>query len=120
MPLGIDERNDKVREDLQSLDYAAVRHILTSPKIVARSAPYIHEDGFDWNGLLAEAETMSGGEQVLVRIAYDLWEAQGTVGIRELPQRLDRRNFERVIDALSIIRGDLSVPGIAEAQRDAA
>jgi hypothetical protein len=49
-------------------DYAAVRHILTSAPIAARTAPYLGTDNVDWPGLLTEAETMSGGERVLVRI----------------------------------------------------
>jgi hypothetical protein len=87
-------------------DYAGVRHILTSPVLATRAAPYIGDADFDWPGLLAEAETMSGGEQVLVRIAYDLWEAEGVTGIHELPRRLDRRNFERVLEAFELCRGD--------------
>ena len=67
-------------------EYDAVRHILTSRSVEARSAPYIGDDDFDWDGLLAEAETMSGGEQALVRIAHDLWEAKGIVGIWEIPR----------------------------------
>jgi ABC-type iron transport system FetAB ATPase subunit len=90
----------------QARDYSAVRHILTSPPIAARTAPYIADDDFDWQGLIAEAQSMSGGEQVLVRTAYDLWEANGVVGVREIARALDRHNFKRVIEALVICRGD--------------
>ncbi len=86
--------------------YAAVRHILTSAPIADRTAAYVGRDDFDWDGLRAEAETMSGGERVLLRIAYDLWEAKGVAGIWEIPRRLDGGNFERVIEALVICRGD--------------
>jgi hypothetical protein len=82
---------------------------LTSPSVAARTAAYIGEHDFDWYGLLTEAETMSGGERTLVRIAHDLWEAQGTAAASEIPRRLDRRNFERVIDALYIYRAEASV-----------
>lgn len=101
-------------------DYAAVLHILRSPLIAARSEPHIHEDDFDWVGLFAEAETMSGGELLLVRIAHDLWEAEGTAGVWEIPRRLDRGNFERVIDALHICRDGASGEEIWEPERDAA
>jgi len=104
--------------DALSADHAAVRHILTSPSIAARTARYVGHDDFDWNGLLIEAQTMSMGEGVLVRIAYDLWEANGVVAVWELARRLDRRAFERVVEALSITRGELS-PG-AEALHAAA
>lgn len=95
-----------MRNDLWP-EYQAVRHILTSPPIAARAAPHIGADDFDWDGLLAEAETMSGGERVLVRIAYDLAEAKGVAGVWEIPRRLDRGNFERVLEALAISRGEL-------------
>jgi len=93
--------------DFLSTDYAAVRHILTSPTIAARTAAFIRDDDFDWEGLLVEQQTMSGGERLLVLIAYDLWEAKGVVGVSDVARRLDRHHFERVIDALSISRGDL-------------
>jgi hypothetical protein len=88
-----------------SPEYTAVRHILTSPTLAARCAPHIGDDDFAWASLLAETETMSGGESTLVRIAFDLWEAEGTVGIWELPKQLDRGNFTRVIEALELFRG---------------
>jgi hypothetical protein len=91
-------------------DFAAVRHILGSPSIAGRTDHYVGADDFDWPGLLREAETMSTGEGVLVRIAYDLWEANGVVSVWELARRLDGRAFERVVDALYISRGDLD-PG---------
>jgi hypothetical protein len=96
--------------DVQLADYAAVRHILTSPSIAARTARHIRDDDFDWHGLLSGAEAMSTGEDVLVRVAYDLWHASGVVGVWELARRLDGRSFERVVDALTICRGELE-PG---------
>jgi hypothetical protein len=98
-----------------SPDYDAVRHILTSPSIAARSAQYIGADDFDWAGLLAEAATMSGGAQVLVRVAYDLWEAEGVVGVWELPRRLDPANFRRVLEALELCRGEAHTRALAHA-----
>lgn len=99
-------------------EYEGVRHILTSPAIAERTAAYLRGDEIDWNGLLAEAETMSGGERVLVRVAYDLAEAKGVAGVWEIPRRLDRHNFERVIEALAISGGEL--PARSEAVPDAA
>jgi hypothetical protein len=93
--------------------HLAARHILASPTVAARAAPHVREDGFDWEALFAEAESMSGGEQVLLRIAYDLCEAEGVVGVWELPERLDRRNFERVVEALGICRWEPSLEAAA-------
>src|SRR5436309_13630320 len=104
--------------ELHTPEHAAVRHILTSPRLAARCARHIRDNDFDWAGLLAEAETMSGGEQLLVRIAHDLWEALGDVGVWELPRRLDRANFERVLDALELCRGHSPVAAaLADAAR---
>ena len=87
-------------------EYEAVRHILTSPALETRTAPYIEAGGYDWAGLLAETETMSGGQRALVRLAHDLWTAEPLAGVWEIPKRLDSGNFERVIEALYIYRGD--------------
>ena len=92
--------------ELERPEHAAVVHLLTSPRLATRCAPHLSEDGVDWAAILAEAETMSGGEQLLVRIAYDLWEAKGVVGIWELPRRLDRASFERVLAAFELCRSD--------------
>jgi len=112
-------RREYLVNDLQTPDYLAVRHILTSPGIAARCGLHIGMDDFDWSALLAEAETMSGGERVLVRIAYDLWRAEGVVGIWELPRRLGHGSFERVLEALALCRGDLSA-GWPAVERNAA
>jgi hypothetical protein len=89
-----------------SKEYDAVRHVLTEPRIAARTAPHIAADDFDFPGLTAEAETMSAGEGLLIRIAQELWLAERRAGLWEIARRLDRRNFERVLAALRIARGD--------------
>jgi hypothetical protein len=86
-------------------EYAAVLHLLTVPALWPRTARHLRDDGFDWPGLLEEAETMSGGEALLVRIAHELWHARKDVGLWELPRRLDAHAFERVLEALRICRG---------------
>ena len=86
-------------------EYAGVRHILTAPQLERRTTPYTREAEFDFTGLYREAATMSGGEELLVRIAGDLWTAQRDVGLWELVRRLDPTNFERVLEALQLARG---------------
>ena len=86
-------------------EYAAVLHLLTAPALRPRTAAYVIDGDFDWPGLLAEAETMSGGETLLVRIANELWSASKDVGLWELPRRLDAPSFARVLEALQICRG---------------
>ena len=92
-------------ETSTNLDYAAVRHVLTAPQIEPRTADYVTADDFDFTGLAVEASTMSGGEQLLVAIAHELWHAEKKTGLWELVRRLDAANFERVLEALCIARG---------------
>jgi hypothetical protein len=86
-------------------EYNAVTYVLTSPAIVHRTARYIRADDFDFAGLTYEAETMSGGEALLVRVAQALWRAEHTAGIWEIVRKLDPASFERVLEALRIARG---------------
>jgi hypothetical protein len=102
-------------------EYAAVRHVLSAPLIASRTAPYVGEDDFDFDGLECELETMSGGEGLLVQVARDLWTAGHTVGITDILHRLDNANFGRVVEALRIARRrfawdlvDLAVSGRLE------
>jgi hypothetical protein len=92
-------------QELHAPEWDAVRHVLASPLIAERTEPYVGAHEIDWTGLLAEAKTMSGGGELLVRIAYDLWEARGVVGLWELPRLLDGANFGRVLEALQLCRG---------------
>jgi len=94
-------------------EYAGVRHILTAPQIARRTAPYIGEADFDFVGLYREAASMSGGGELLVRIAGDIWNAEWEVGLSELVRRLDRANFERVLDGLQLARGSFATDELA-------
>ncbi len=98
-------------------EHAAVQHILSSPLIARRTAPYVLDGDFDWRGLALEAQTMSGGERLLVQIAHELWNAEKTIGLWEIPRRLDSHSFRRVIEALQISRGD-SAFDVLKAMRD--
>ncbi len=94
-----------MQETFQPPEYAAVCHILAAPPVARRTAPYVREDDFDWDGLHQEAATMSGGERLLVDLAAELWSAEKKTGLWEIPRRLDAGNFRRVIEALYICRG---------------
>lgn len=83
---------------------AAVTHILTTPAIAARTAPHLGEDGPDWAGILGEARTMSGGQELLVRVAHDLSEGTSLTAVWELPERLGHTGFARVVEALAMCR----------------
>jgi hypothetical protein len=98
--------------ELTMPQHLAVRHILTSPTIAGRATPHIGDDGIRWEPLLVEAETMSSGESLLVRIAYDLWHADNSVALWELPRLLDRQSFRRVVEALAFSRGEIPESGL--------
>ena len=93
-----------MHHDTELPEYVAVLHLLTVSTLWPRTARFVEDGDFDWTGLLDEARTMSGGESLLVRIAYELWHARKDVGLWELPRRLDARHFARVIEALQICR----------------
>ena len=94
-----------MQERSQPPEYAAVCHILAAPALAPRTAAYIGEDDFDWDGLYKEAATMSGGERLLVDVAAELWNAEKRTGLWEVPRRLDGKNFRRVIEALYLCHG---------------
>lgn len=107
-----------MQERSQPPEYAAVCHILAAPAVAPRTAPYVREDDFDWDGLHHEAATMSGGERLLVNLAAELWSAEKTTGLWEIPRRLDAENFRRVIEALYICRGAGVVAPVAVFRTD--
>jgi ABC-type iron transport system FetAB ATPase subunit len=112
------ERANDLQLSYFASEYAAVSHILSAPLLARRTAAYILDDDFDWEGLGREAETMSGGERLLVRIAYELWNAEKSAGLWEISNRLDSANFRRVIEALLIYRGYSNVALLEAAVRD--
>jgi ABC-type uncharacterized transport system ATPase subunit len=101
-------------------ELAAVLHVLSAPTVWRRAEPFVGRDEIDWPGLRAEAATMSGGEQVLVRIADELWHAEKATGLWELTRRLDATSFERVVEALRLARGVVARPRRAELRQELA
>lgn len=53
--------------------------------------------------LMKEARALSSGENVLVRVALNLWNQSGSVGLHEIVERLDETNFENTIAAMRIL-----------------
>ncbi len=89
-----------------SPEYTAVRHILTAPLLAERCAKHIRDEDFAWDGIIAEAEAMSGGQETMVRVALDLWTGERAVGVWDLPQRLGPTAFDRVLEAMHLYRGE--------------
>ena len=55
-------------------------------------------------------QDMSSGEQVLVRVALDIWSGSGDAKIWELLEILDEGNFGAVLKALMLIKFDRTWP----------
>lgn len=89
-------------------EWASVLHVLTSPALLRIGA--IHHVDFgletiDVVRLLELAETGSGGEQVLLRAACDLFNSSGELRLCELIGRLDDVNLRCVLEAIELHRG---------------
>jgi ABC-type uncharacterized transport system ATPase subunit len=95
----------------------ALRHLLESPSIADRTRPMLAGDTIDWPALLQEADSMSGGQRLLVHAAHELWEAPGNIGVSHLARGLDRPSFERLVTSLRLLRGE---DDVAQAIREAA
>ncbi len=94
-----------VELNASSPERRAAQHVLQAPTVWRRSAVYVGTEDIDWARLLDEAETMSGGEALLVRVAHDFWHLERSVGLCEVPRRLGQRNLERVLDAMRMCHG---------------
>ena len=54
--------------------------------------------------LLDGAREFSGGEQVLIRVALDLWNGTGKVRMWEILESLDEENYQHVLAGLRHLR----------------
>src|SRR4051794_21250049 len=86
----------------------AARHVLASPSIAARTAPYIGDGRIDWHGILAETATMSGGERFLVDLARRLSSGKTLPSAYEVSGQLDVRNARHVAEVLDHSAGAAS------------
>lgn len=93
-------------------DHAAALHILESPLLAVRAAPYIDGDEIDWEEIYRDLwATGSHAEQLLIDAAYDLFGGVSLrrVSLREAVTTLDHENFgifcEAVLALRSLLRG---------------
>lgn len=56
--------------------------------------------------MLREIRGFSSGEQILVRVAMDIWSGSGNAKIWQIVETLDPDNFANVLEGLRILRGD--------------
>jgi len=64
----------------------------------------------DWPALLHEAVSWSSSERLLVHAARDLWAGDDPVSLRQLVDRLDAQNWQLLLRALALARGQESLP----------
>lgn len=54
--------------------------------------------------LLREARDFSSGEQILIRVALNLWNGHGSVCLWDVIEKLDQKNYQQVILGLQYLR----------------
>jgi len=54
--------------------------------------------------IIEMAMCLGSGNDLLVRIALDIWSGEGGINFNELYQKLDTRNFDEVINILKTLR----------------
>lgn len=88
-------------------EWQSVLYLLTTPLVRERAARFVDLDrrAVGFAGLAEAAAAWSSSERLLVQIAQQLWSGDGTVSLRSVAVTLDEANFERVITALRIRRG---------------
>ena len=91
-------------------DYEAATFLLSAPALDGRADRFVRDGRVDWLGLLGECDSMSSGQRLLVRAAYDLWSGEANVGLRELALRLDGTSLVRLAAALGVASGRRPAP----------
>lgn len=56
--------------------------------------------------LLRHSMAFSSGEQVLIRMAIDIWNGEGGIHFNDIYEVLDTRNFINTLKALDFLRGN--------------
>lgn len=47
---------------------------------------------------------LSGGQQLLIKVAHSIWNQDGSINLWEIFNRLDSENLKNVIDGLEFLR----------------
>jgi hypothetical protein len=101
---------------LRDREFGPVCWLLSAPQFARRTWRFVHADRreVEWEALLEASAQWSRYEQLLVRIAFNLWGGQGggqdgwdagAFNLYDLAGGLDRHNWQRVMEALALARG---------------
>jgi hypothetical protein len=101
---------------LRDREFGPVCWLLSAPYIAHKAWRFVHVNKreVEWEALLEAAAPWSHYENLMVRIAFNLWGGQGggpdgwdagAFNLQELAAGLDRHNWQRVMEALALARG---------------
>jgi hypothetical protein len=101
---------------LRDHEFGPVCWLLSAPQLARRTWRFVHVDRrkVDWDELLEAAAPWSHYENLMVRIALNLWNGTGGGPDGEAPLVLsphdlgggfDRHNWTRIMEALALARG---------------
>ena len=92
-------------------EHAAAVHILTDPLLWRKAGQFVRSDGdVNWTALERAARPWSSGERLLTEAAMDLYcgPTAGTAGLKRLCHVLDTPHLARVLQAVCLLRPDLT------------
>ena len=94
-------------------EFAAAAYVLRAPVLADRTGEYVDEErqSIDFDQLLEDSGTWSGGERLLVRVALDMWNGLGQATLGQVVNTLDDGNLQIVLDAICIRRGLMALGG---------
>lgn len=101
---------------LRDHEFGPVCWLLSTPMLARKAWRFVEVDRrrVDWEGLFAAAAPWSHYENLMVRIARNLWDDRGggpkgdeplSLSLYDLGSGLDRHNWQRVMEALALARG---------------
>jgi hypothetical protein len=101
---------------LRDHEFGPVCWLLSAPMLARKTWRFVHVDRrkVDWDELLEAAAPWSHYENLMVRIALNLWNGYGggaegdqplALSLYELGGGFDRHNWQRVMEALALARG---------------
>lgn len=85
------------RRQLEIIGHLFCRHLYLLDFLFDPKIPRLR---LEPDGLLEQSSVMSAGEDLLVRVALDLWSGSGDAHVWELVEILDEENFLYVLRAL--------------------
>lgn len=92
-------RHERRIQEVMNLIFA--KHLWLLEFLFDAERPRLRRDS---ESLLFDAVVFSSGEQILVRLALDLWDGSGNVRLWDIVERLDETNYHNVLAGLRHLR----------------